>query len=172
MPAIHVTPLSRLLETVDACAASHVVTLINVATQVERPPAIPAERHLFIGVSDIVDPLDGHIVPAEEHVARLLDFGRAWDQQSPMVVHCWAGISRSTAAAFITVCALRPDRDEEELAQALRRASPSATPNSRLVAIADEMLGRRGRMRTAIAAIGRGADAFEGAPFRLALDRA
>ncbi|WP_460451476.1 tyrosine phosphatase family protein [Alsobacter sp. SYSU BS001988] len=171
MPAIHVTPLSRLHETVDACAASHVVTLINATTAVARPPAILAERHLFIGVSDIVDPLDGHIVPAEEHVARLLDFGRGWDQRSPMVVHCWAGISRSTAAAFITVCALRPERDEDEVAQALREASPSATPNSRLVAIADDMLGRQGRMRSAIAAIGRGADAYEGAPFRLALDR-
>ncbi len=56
------------------------------------------------------------------------------------------------------------------VAKALREASPSATPNPRLVAVADAMLGRNGRMIEAIGAIGRGADAFEGTPFRLALD--
>jgi hypothetical protein len=167
MPSIHVTPLSRLHETVAASRASHVVTLINAATAVPCPPGIDADRHLFIGVSDIVDPTDGHIVPAQVHVEQLLAFARAWDRSQPMVIHCWAGISRSTAGAFITLCALRPDRDEMELAASLRRASPSATPNARLVAVADDILRRDGRMREAVAAIGRGADAFEGTPFAL-----
>jgi predicted protein tyrosine phosphatase len=34
-----------------------------------------------------------------------------------------------------------------------------------MVAIADELLGRDGRMVDAVAAIGRGADAFEGVVF-------
>ncbi|MGL4728137.1 MAG: protein tyrosine phosphatase, partial [Bosea sp. (in: a-proteobacteria)] len=79
------------------------------------------------------------------------------------------GVSRSTAAAYITACLLNPHRDEAEAARALRAASPSATPNARLVAIADEMLGRQGRMVAGIASIGRGADCFEGTPFRLEL---
>ena len=170
MPAIHVTPLSRLHETVEACAASHVVTLINPATPVQRPAAIAPERHLFIGVNDIVDPLDGHILPADAHVEQLLAFARAWDQQAPMVIHCWAGVSRSTAAAFITVCALRPERDEAATARLLRELSPSATPNAKLVRIADDLLGRGGRMADAVVAIGRGADCFENTPFRLPLD--
>jgi predicted protein tyrosine phosphatase len=167
MPSIHVTPLSRLHETVAASRASHVLTLINAATAVPCPPGIAADRHLFIGVSDIVDPQDGHIVPAKLHVEQLLAFARAWDRSQPMVIHCWAGISRSTAGAFIALCALRPDRDEMELAATLRRAAPSATPNARLVAVADDILRRDGRMREAVAAIGRGADAFEGTPFSL-----
>jgi predicted protein tyrosine phosphatase len=170
MPTIHVTPLSRLHATVEATGASHVVTLINLTTPVIRPPSIDVARHLFIGVSDITAPQDGHIVPAQEHVERLLAFAGGWSRAKPMVIHCWAGISRSTAAAFITVCALRPDRNEAEVARALRRASPSATPNARLVTVADEILGRQGRMVDAIAAIGRGADAFEGTPFSLPVD--
>jgi predicted protein tyrosine phosphatase len=170
MPAIHVTPLSRLHETVEAIGASHVVTLINVTTAVERPASIAADRHLFIGVSDIVETQDGHILPGEDHVRRLLAFAGTWDQQRPMLIHCWAGISRSTAAAFITLCSLRPERNEAALALALREASPSATPNARLVAVADDILGRNGRMVDAIAAIGRGADAFEGTPFHLKVD--
>jgi predicted protein tyrosine phosphatase len=170
MPTLHVSSLSRLHETVASVKASHVVTLINVNTVVERPPGISPEHHLFIGMSDIVSPLDGHVVPAQEHVERVLRFVREWDRAAPIVIHCWAGISRSTAGAFITACALSPDRDEDEFARRLRAASPSATPNARLVAIADALLGRDGRMVAAVERIGRGADAFEGAPFSLAFD--
>jgi predicted protein tyrosine phosphatase len=169
MPHLHVTPLSRLAETVIAADASHVVTLINAATVVERPHPIPAERHLFIGVSDITQPMDGHIAPGREHVERLLAFARGWDRARPMVIHCWAGISRSTAGAFITACALEPGLAEDRLAWSLREASPSATPNARLVEVADALLGRRGRMVRAIEAIGRGEDAYEGTPFVLKL---
>lgn len=90
---------------------------------------------------------------------------------SPLVFHCWAGISRSTAAAYIAACALAPERDEANLALALRQASPSATPNARFVALADDILGRRGRMVDAIRGIGRGAEAMEGTPFMLQLNR-
>jgi predicted protein tyrosine phosphatase len=156
-------------ETVASTGASHVVTLINERTVVERPASILADRHLFIGVSDIVEPLEGHVTPAHDHVSRLMAFMRGWDRANPIVIHCWAGISRSTAAAYISVCMLNPGRDEREVALALRAASPSATPNSRLVAIADDIMGRDGRMIRAISAIGRGADAFEGSPFHLAI---
>lgn len=170
MPTLHVSSLSKLHETVAAVGAGHVVTLINANTVVERPPGIAAERHLFLGMSDIVAEMDGHVVPAAAHVQRLIGFMHDWDRQKPIVMHCWAGISRSTAGAFIAVCALRPERDEEAIAASLRLASPSATPNARLVALADELLGRNGRMKAAIAGIGRGADAFEGKPFRFDID--
>ncbi|TIW69787.1 MAG: protein tyrosine phosphatase, partial [Mesorhizobium sp.] len=93
-----------------------------------------------------------------------------WDRAKPLVVHCYAGISRSTASAYIIAAALAPKRDEVELAQTLRTLSPSATPNPRLIAVADALLGRDGRMIAAIEAIGRGADAFEGIPFELKIE--
>ncbi|ACL61465.1 tyrosine phosphatase family protein [Methylobacterium nodulans] len=170
MPKLYVCSLSHLPETVAACGASHVVTLINVGTPVVRPASIAPDNHLFIGVSDITAPMVDHVLPERTHVEQLIAFVRAWGRAQPLVLHCYAGISRSTAAAYIAVCALRPERDEAELAQALRAASPSATPNARLVAVADEILGRDGRMIAAIAAIGRGADAYEGTPFSLAID--
>ena len=169
MPSLHVSSLARLHETVRLTGARHVVTLINAATPVERPLTISSENHLYIGVSDIAAPLDGHIMPGRAHVETLLAFVRAWDQLHPMVIHCWAGISRSTAAAYITRCALDPKADEGVLARRLRKLSPSATPNPALIAAADDLLNRRGRMISAIAAIGRGEDAFEGVPFHLSL---
>lgn len=169
MPTLHVSPLSKLHDTVARVGASHLVTLINVNTVVERPAGIAEPNHLFLGMSDISTPMDGHVVPAQAHIERFLAFTRRWDRAAPLVIHCWAGISRSTAAAYIAACALGPMRDEVEIATALRSASPSATPNARLVAIADAMLGRDGRMSAAIERIGRGADAFEGTPFTLRL---
>jgi predicted protein tyrosine phosphatase len=84
-----------------------------------------------------------------------------------MVVHCYAGISRSTAAAYTAACALNPARDEQQIAWDIRRASRTARPNARIVTIADRLLKRRGRMTHAIETIGPGHVAEEGVPFRL-----
>ena len=46
----------------------------------------------------------------------MIRFVETWDGQTPMLIHCWAGISRSTASAFITACLHNPDADEEEIA--------------------------------------------------------
>lgn len=169
VPRIHVCPLSRLPETLRASGARSLVTLINEGTPVKRPPVIAADRHLVVTLSDIVVEEPGHTLPNETHVENLLDFVRKWDQADPLLIHCWAGVSRSTAAAFIAACTLRPDRDEADIARAVRTNSPTATPNPRLVAIADIKLGRNGRMIAAIEKIGRGRNCFEGAPFALEL---
>lgn len=171
MPSIHVCALSKVEDTVRATGARSLVTLINVQTPVPRPAAIAPERHLFVGLSDIVEEQAGHVLPAQAHVAQLLAFMRQWDRAEPTVIHCYAGVSRSTAAAYIAYCALHPKACEVETAQRIRDASPTATPNARLVAIADAMLARDGRMIEAIAGIGRGADCFEGQPFALQVER-
>ena len=170
MPFVHVCSLARIATTVAEARASHLVSLINDDTAVVRPEAIAEENHLFLGINDIIEPQDGMVLPGEEHVRRLIEFADSWDRQQPMVIHCFAGISRSTAAAFITLCATRPERDERDIARRLRAASAIATPNALLVALADDILDRRGRMVEAIAAIGRGEMAIEGVPFALALE--
>ncbi len=166
---IYVCSLARLHSTVKKTGARHIVTLLGLEDRIDRPETVPARNHLFLRMHDICEPLEGHVAPDAEHVADLIRFVRGWDQAAPLVVHCWAGISRSTAAAFVSVCALRPERDEREIAWAIRRASPTATPNLRIVAFADLMLERNGRMLTAIEAIGRGSLASEGVPFGLDL---
>ncbi|HET9616836.1 MAG TPA: protein-tyrosine phosphatase family protein [Pseudolabrys sp.] len=167
---IHVCSLARLYATVEETRARHVVTLLRLVDRVQWPRHIVPENHLILSVDDIVDHAEGYTVPAEEHVGRLIDFARAWDRTTPMVVHCFAGISRSTGAAFTAACALNPKRDEAEIARAIRSASPTAQPNARIVGIADRLLNRNGRMVRAVEALGPGAIASEGEPFRLALD--
>jgi len=167
---IHVCSLSRLHATVDETGARHIVTLLRLTDRVERPAHIAAANHLVLSVDDICMPIDGYTCPADEHVARLIEFVGAWDRAAPMVVHCFAGISRSTAGAFVATCALNPKRDERDIARAIRRASRTAQPNARIVAIADRMLRRDGRMIRAIDELGPGDLAMEGHPFRLDID--
>lgn len=164
---IYVCPMTRVAETVAASSATRLVTLLNAGTPFERPSAITPANHLFLSMNDIVEEHPEMVAPSRIHVETLLEFVHAWDRAEPLVINCFAGISRSTAAAYIAATALEPGRDEMQLARALRELSPSATPNLRLVRHADELLGRAGRMVAAIESIGRGADAFEGAPFAL-----
>lgn len=164
---IHVCSLSKVEETVAKTGAGRLLSLLAAGTEVVRPASITRENHLHLVMHDIAVEQEGMTMPGEEHVVTLLDFARQWDRSRPLVVHCYAGISRSTASAYIIAAALAPKRDEAELAETLRRLSPTATPNPRLIAIADTLLDRRGRMIEAIQAIGRGADAFEGTPFEL-----
>lgn len=166
---IHVCSLARLHATVEATGARHVISLINGSTVFTRPSNVDPTNHLFLGINDIVEEMEGLVAPGEAHMQELLEFVQAWPREAPLVIHCYAGISRSTAAAYATVCALLPERDEAEIATRLRAASPTATPNARLVALADRALHREGRMVRAIETIGRGRDAFEGEPFALAL---
>jgi len=167
---IHVCSLARLHETVEDTGARHVVSLLADEDRIERPSAIVEENHLWLRLHDISSPLDGYIMPDDEHVADLLKFVRRWDRRAPLVVHCYAGISRSTAGAFVTACALNPQRDEAAIARAIRDASPTAMPNMRIVALADRLLGRDGRMVAAVRAIGPGVMAYASEPFRLELE--
>ena len=120
---IHVCSLARLYATVDETGARHVVTLLRLTDRVQRPSHIAPENHLVLAIDDIAAPMEGFTAPATEHVERLIEFVGTWDRAAPMVVHCYAGISRSTAGAFVTACALNPNRDELQIAQAIRRAS-------------------------------------------------
>ena len=166
---IHVCSLARLHDTVNETKARHIVTLLRLTDRVTRPSHIAAENHLILAVDDIAAPADGYTVPAQEHVERLIAFVGQWDRSAPMVVHCYAGISRSTAAAYTAACALNPDRSELEIAQTIRAASSTAQPNAAIVSIADKLLRRDGRMVRAVQAIGPAQFAEEGVPFRLDL---
>jgi predicted protein tyrosine phosphatase len=167
---IHVCPLAWLHDTVEESGALHIVTLLRHTDRVERPNHILETNHLVLGMDDVTAPMDGCVIPCEEHVQRLIGFVRGWNRAKPLVVHCYAGISRSTAGAYVAACALNAQRSELAIAQELRRASATATPNARIVSLADRLLGRNGRMVAAIESIGPGMMAYEARPFRLDLE--
>jgi predicted protein tyrosine phosphatase len=167
---IHVCSLADLHSTVKATGASHVLTVMANVDQVARPRSVSELNHLKISMDDITEPMDGFVAPNDAHIEQVLDFVRGWDRNAPLVVHCYAGISRSTASAFAAACMLNPHRDEILIARQIRAASPIAAPNRLIVTLADKALGREGRMLRALDAMGPGSMTVVGRPFRIDLE--
>jgi predicted protein tyrosine phosphatase len=167
---IHVCSLAALPATVEATGAGYILTVMGNVSKVMRPPSVREENHLMISMDDITEPAEGFLAPSSEHIDRALAFVRRWDRTTPLVIHCYAGISRSTASAFMAACALNPHRDELSIARQIRLASPSAYPNRLIVTLADHALGREGRMIRALDGMGPGTMTIESQPFRVDLD--
>jgi predicted protein tyrosine phosphatase len=169
MPRILVTPLSSLDDAIAIHRPSHIVTLLSPEHMIETPAGFDPERHLKLGVNDISSPEAGDNPPGRAHVDRLLAFTRDWDARQPLLIHCWAGISRSMASAYTVLCdRLGPGR-EVEIALAMRRRASHANPNLLLVRHADEALGRGGRMVEALKSMGPPLQALEGVTTNLPL---
>ena len=122
--AVHVCPLSEVPSLVADVKASRLVSLLQAEIPVPTPHGITAESHLRLEVHDIAEPILDHVAPDKAHVRTLIAFAESWGGDGDMVVHCWAGISRSTAAAFTALCLVNPDVPELVIARALRAASP------------------------------------------------
>ena len=167
---IHVCSLAALPDTVKATGASHVLTVMANVAQVQRPESVLEANHLRVQMDDITEHMDGFLAPTDSHIEQVLNFVRGWDRNAPLVVHCYAGISRSTASAFAAACMLNPHRDEISIARQIRAASPIASPNRLIVSLADRALGRDGRMLRALDEMGPGSMLVEGRPFRVDLE--
>jgi predicted protein tyrosine phosphatase len=166
--AIHVAPLSAVQDIARKLPSYDLLTLLSPDTDAGVLASLAPRRRLHLVFHDIVEARDGLIMPDAALIESMLDFGRVRADGTSLLIHCWAGISRSSAAAYILACDRHPGR-EDELATALRAHAPFVTPNRLMVALADDLLGRNGAMVDAIARIGRGAEAFEGMPYRLEL---
>ena len=163
---IIVSPLAAVQLLINRHKVSHVVSLLGPETPHRTFSGIVDSNHLKLTFHDILSPADGFTAPMADHVESLIGFLKQRQGEDPMLIHCWAGISRSTASAFTAMCLYNPDLDERKLAQQLRALSHVATPNRRIVAFADDIMGRQGRMVDAVDAIGRGEDAYEGVIFQ------
>jgi len=164
---IVVAPLQEVGEAVARWRPSHVVSLASPGA--ETATAAEPRAWLRLTFHDIAEARPGLSPPVASDVARLLAFAGEWAEQrtAPLLIQCWAGVSRSTAAAYVVACALEGEGCEVDVARRLREAAPFATPNPLIVALADAQLGRKGRMVEAIAGIGRGAETSMGRIFVL-----
>jgi predicted protein tyrosine phosphatase len=107
---------------------------------------------------DAIEPAKGVRLPREKDVAAILEFGERLHAepnqgQRVVLVHCHAGISRSTAAMAMLIAQAHPELDEEGVFERLIAIRPRAWPNSRMVAYADDLLRRNGRLIEALAGL-------------------
>ena len=155
MPSIHVCSLLKLPDEAERLKPARLITLLSpFGVMPERPPHLEPQQHLTRLFHDINDTIDDLTPPSQADVQAVIDFARSWansgDKTAPLLIHCFAGVSRSTAAALISAVAVNPSLDDDALARGLRAASPTASPNLRMISMADLLLGRGGRLIDAV----------------------
>jgi len=132
---------------------THVLSILDPA---EPDPAaftdFPPHERLTLRFDDVIAPLPDCVPPAPEHIEQLLAFGREIGAAGlpSLLIHCHAGVSRSTASAAALLLQAFPETDPDAIFDHIGRIRPQAWPNSRMVALADETLGRRGAASTAL----------------------
>ncbi len=165
--SIWICSLAAAPQLVRQLRPSRVVSLLSPYDTFPAFEGFGSDLHLQVPIHDIVDDIGEWRAPDLSDAESVINFVQPWDRAAPMLIHCWAGISRSTASAFIAACLHNPEAEEQEIAAAIRAASPTASPNKRLVAHADALLGRNGRMNRAVESIGRGSAAMEAQAFSI-----
>ena len=143
------------------CAAgvTHVLSILD--PEFDDPPAFAAfgpHHRLALRFHDVIEPRTECLAPSRADVARLLGFGldliHAPDPH--LLIHCHAGISRSTASAALILAQAWPDRPARAVLDSVVAIRPRAWPNLRILEFGDALLGRNGEIVAAVAAVYRG----------------
>jgi predicted protein tyrosine phosphatase len=110
--------------------------------------AFDRHRRLELRFHDVIEADPRCVAPERLDVEQLLSFGRDLTKagNTHLLVHCHAGVSRSTAAATLILAQTRPDRPAEEALQVVVRQRPRAWPNLRILELGDALLERRGEI--------------------------
>ena len=88
--------------------------------------------------------------PSEQDIRMILEFGKRLGPQDRLLVHCLAGVSRSSACAFSLACQCTDPGDAARVLALLRANRPFIMPNTLIVRYADALLGRGQRMVEAV----------------------
>ena len=145
---LHICSLGEVPGLTEEIEATHLISALDPGTPLDRPHFIPEHQHLNLSFRDTDDVTDPH-APTIDHVATIHDWAESVPGNARVVVHCYMGISRSTA---ITLGLLARHLKPEDAAVTLKEIRPQATPNPLIVAHWDEVLGLNGRLKRAAGA--------------------
>jgi predicted protein tyrosine phosphatase len=154
-----------------ALDATHVLSILDPGwPEPEALRTFDVHRRLKLHFHDVIEPQPGWIAPERWDVELLLAFGRDLGPARSeigevaahphLLVHCHAGVSRSTAAAILLLAQRDPVMPAEDAVFEVVRLRPQAWPNLRMIELGDAALGRDGEIVAAV-----------GALYRMALDR-
>jgi predicted protein tyrosine phosphatase len=110
---------------------------------------------LELRFDDIIDESSSKTAPQQSDIEALLRFGQSFEgtRDEHLLVHCHAGISRSSAAAALLIAQARPDLSAEAIFAHLARLRPQLWPNLRLIELGDSRLHRQGELVAEVARI-------------------
>ncbi len=144
-----ISSLESAVEAYRRHGPSRVISLLSEEEAIPLFPGLAPDAHLKLYVANESCAL-ALSKAAQKRAEDIAAFARAWDGEGNILIHCKRGVARSTAAAFIILCAREPEADENALMARIRRVAPHADPCPLLVHYADEILARDGRMLDAV----------------------
>jgi predicted protein tyrosine phosphatase len=133
---------------------THVLSLLDPGTP--EPTAFSTyDPHVrtTLYFHDAIEPGTDIVLPEMSDIETILAFARDAGDVGHLLIHCHMGISRSTAAMLMVMAQAFPKDREDSLIDRLTEIRPQAWPNSRMIAFADERLGRNGRLMAAVTRI-------------------
>lgn len=138
--------------------ASHVLSILDPHWPVpEAFGGFGEHAKLELRFDDVIEEVPGTVPPTGEHVAAVLGFGRRLvaeaNGEAHLLVHCHAGVSRSTASMALILAQALPQAPAEQVFGEVLRIRPQAWPNLRIVELGDAMLGRDGALVAAAAGL-------------------
>lgn len=137
-------------------ARSRVTHVISILDPAEPEPLAfadyPPHDRLTLRFDDVIEPIPGFTPPMPEHIEQLLRFGREIGAEAleTLLIHCHAGVSRSTASATALLLQAFPELSADKVLDHIGQVRPQAWPNSRMIGFADEQLGRGGTLVAAL----------------------
>ncbi|QND53874.1 protein-tyrosine-phosphatase [Phyllobacterium sp. 628] len=136
---------------------THVLSILDPNwPELEAFQAYGEHKRTTLNFHDIINPIEGQILPQQEHVAKILSFGKDLADskteraEGHLLIHCHMGVSRSTAAMLSLLAQTYPDESEDRLFERLQQIRPQAWPNSLMIKYADDLLGRNGKLVDAL----------------------
>lgn len=135
---------NQVRKRVKAVNATHLITMLDPGDKIWRPSRISRENHLWLAFEDEEDP-NHKFAPTEEHCVQILAFAAGLPSDSVTVVHCFAGMCRSTASALAIFVQKHGLDSTWHARQWLLEDRPQALPNMLMAKHFDNLLNANGK---------------------------
>lgn len=133
---------------------THVLSILDPGhPDLDAFGAYGEHARLELRFHDAIDQRPDEELPQSQHVEALLRFGREMLEEpgeKRLLVHCHAGVSRSTAATVLLLAQAAPELSAEAIMAEVARLRDRAWPNLRIIEIGDALLGRGGTLIGAV----------------------
>ena len=149
MPQLIVTSYWMARERLDNLRPRFVLSIMDPTSKFSLPSFDTVKAHKTVWVHDITsDDIEfdrPYVTPSLEHVQSIVDLANRWGSTDRVLVHCMAGVSRSSAAGLIYLAALNPSKIDQATSW-LRSAGPWLSPNPLMIRLGDQVLNLGGRL--------------------------
>ena len=148
MKSLHICTRTAVSKTIKRHGVTHVLSLTDADKRPFLHPSFNKVNWLWLKFEDVLDAKD-YYAPSPEHVQTILEWGSRLPSDAVLLVHCEAGVSRSTATALALLVQERGVDQIDQCVEYLLSVRPQACPNPLITLYADQQLGCGGRLHAA-----------------------